>query len=115
MAAQARLIGRLRPEEDIEATPGFYARVMASVEARRKAPVLLAFADPGFARRFIYACLATVIVLGSYLLYTERAAPFADPGAVGFLAADTPGERHVGTDQRRDRESVLVSLASYRE
>lgn len=115
MSAQAQLLRGLRPEEETEAAPGFYARVMASVEARRRASGLLAFADPGFGRRFIYACLATVILLGSYFLYTERAVPFGDQSPVRMLIADTPHERHVGTDQELDREAVLLSLASYRE
>jgi hypothetical protein len=115
MADQARLMRLLRSEEDLEAAPGFYARVMSAVEARQKAPVLQAFTDAAFARRLIYACLATVIILGSYLVYTEQATPFGNPDPVGFLAANVPGDSHVGTDQQRDREVVLVSLASYRE
>ena len=115
MSAQARLLHGLRPEEEIEVAPGFYARVMAAVEARRSAAGLLAFADPTFGRRFIYACLATVILLGSYFLYTERAVPFGDQSPVRMLIADTPYERRLGTDQELDREAVLLSLASYRE
>lgn len=116
MAAQARLVRELRSAEEIRAAPGFYARVMAAVEARRRVSGLLAFTDPSFGRRFIYACLATVILLGSYLLYTEQAAsPFGDHSPVRLLAADTPSEGHVGTDQQLDRELVLLSLASYRE
>ena len=115
MADQARLMRWLRAEEDVEAAPGFYALVMSAVEASQKASVLQAFTDPAFARRLIYACLATVIVLGSYLLYTEQATPFENPDPVGFFAANAPGDRHVGTNQQRDREEVLVSLASYRE
>ena len=115
MAEQARLMRRLRAEEDLEAAPGFYARVLSAVEARQKAPVLYAFTDPAFGRRLVYACLATVVILGSYLLYTEQAAPFGNPDPVGFFAASVAGDRHVGTDQQRDREVVLVSLASYRE
>ena len=115
MAGQARLLKDLRPDEEIEAAPGFYARVLAAVEARQRVSGLLAFTDPSFGRRFIYACLATIILLGSYLLYTERTAPFGGQNPVRLLVADTPHERHVGTDQQRDREAVLLSLASYRE
>jgi predicted anti-sigma-YlaC factor YlaD len=115
MADQARLMRRLRAEEDLEAASGFCARVMSAVEARQKAPVLHAFADPVFGRRLVYACLATVLVLGSYLVYTEQAAPFGNPDPVGFFAANAAGDQHVGMDQQRDREVVLVSLASYRE
>jgi len=115
MATQARLMRGLRSEEDVEAPPGFYARVMAAVEARQRASVFFAFTDPSFGRRLIYACFATIIILGSYLLYTERAVPFGDHSPVRLLVADTPGDRHVGADQQRDREMVLLSLASYRE
>ena len=115
MAAQARLVRGLRSEPDIEAARGFYARVMSAVEARQRSSVLGAFTDTAFARRLIYACLATVIILGSYLLYTEQATPFRAPAPVRFLAAGAPDSGPVGADQQRDRERVLVSLASYRE
>ena len=53
MAAQARLMRELKCAETVEASPGFYARVMAAVEARRRVSGLLAFTDPSFGRRFI--------------------------------------------------------------
>ena len=115
MAVQARLVRELRSVEELEAAPGFYARVMLAVEVRESASVLHAFTDPHFGRRFIYACLATILILGSYLVYTERAAPPAAAAPVSFLATDVTTGAHVGTDQQRDREIVLVSLASYRE
>lgn len=116
MAAQGRLLRELRSEEDIEAAPGFYARVMAAVEARQRASGLLAFADSPFGRRFVYACLATVILLGSYLVYTERSSlPFGHHSPVRLLVADASRDSHVGADQQRDREVVLTSLASFRE
>ncbi len=116
MAAQARLLRELRGADDIGVAPGFYARVMAAVETSRRASGLLAFTESSFGRRFVYACLTAVILLGSYLLYTELSShPFGNHNPVRLMVADTPRDRHFGTDQQRDREAVLMSLASYRE
>ncbi|MCC7175859.1 MAG: hypothetical protein IT159_11745 [Bryobacterales bacterium] len=115
MSSQARLLRRLKCGEEVEAAPGFCARVLSAVEAGRRGSVFLAIADPAFGRRLIYACLTLIFVLGSYWWYAERSTPWEEPGAVGILAVDTPAGAHVGSDRQRDREAVLLSLATYRE
>jgi hypothetical protein len=114
MAEQARLLRLLETPEEIKPAPGFHARVMETVEARRRAPLRYAFMDPGFTRRFIYASLAAVVILGSYLVYSEQGPRLDTSGPMSFLAAESV-ERHVGTDPQRDRDVVLLSLASYEE
>ncbi len=114
MEEQARLLRLLSTREQIEPAPGFYARVVQAVEARRSAPVGYALADPFFVRRLIYASLVTVVLLGSFLVYSERGPQFDVSSPMRILAAQST-ERHVGTDPQRDRDTVLVSLASYQE
>jgi anti-sigma factor RsiW len=115
LAAQSRLLQLLAPGDEIEAPPGFYARVVTLVESRRRTPVLYDFLDPSFGRRMVYACLATLLLLGSYLVYTEQT-PLSDTSSpVTFLADDAQATGHVGDNPQRDRERVLVSLASYQE
>jgi hypothetical protein len=114
MAEQARLLHLLEAPEQIEPAAGFYGRVIEALEARQRAPVRYAFMDPSFTRRFIYASLAAVLLLCSYLVYSEQTGGFEEPGAMGFLAAE-PVEPHVGADPRHDRDVLLVSLASYQE
>ena len=73
------------------------------------------FADPGFARRLTYAALTLVIILGSYLVYLEQGPQHDVSGPMHLMAAEPLGQTHVGADPQRDRELVLVSLASYQE
>ena len=114
MAEQARLLRLLEAPAEIEPAPGFYARVMGSLEATRGAPLWYEFLDPAFARRLTYACLATVVILGSYLVYSGQGPQSVVSNAVSFMAAES-SDSHLGADPQRDRETVLVSLASYQE
>ncbi|MFB3775978.1 MAG: anti-sigma factor [Bryobacteraceae bacterium] len=116
MADQARLIRLLAAEEETEPAPGFYARVMDTIAARQGEGVWAMLAEPFFARRLTYAALALVIVLGSYLVYSERqGAHYAASGPAHLLAAEPLGRTYVGSNPQRDRDVVLVSLASYKE
>jgi hypothetical protein len=115
MLEQSQLLRSLRAEEELAPLPGFYARVLARVEAQRRLPVLAAFLDPGFARRLVFASLAAALGFGSYLVYAERRPALELAGPVGFLAAQvSPGDQ-VGGDPERDRETMLLAVASYQE
>ena len=115
MEAQARMLQLLRSPEDLEPSAGFYARVIERVEARRSATPLYAFVDAAFARRLIFAALTAVIVLGSYLVYSERAPAFSSTGPIAILATQTPEQDVLGANPARDRETLLLTLASYQE
>ena len=115
MADQARMLRLLGTDEEIEPLPGFYARVLETLEARRSVGTWAMFADTGFARRLTYAALTLVIILGSYLVYLERGPQHDASRPVHLMAAEPLGQTHVGADPQRDRELVLVSLASYQE
>jgi anti-sigma factor RsiW len=114
METQAGLLRLLAASEEIEPLAGFYGRAMQAIEARRSASVWFAFLDPDFGRRLMFASLAIVFVLSSYLVLSEQGASFAEYSPVSFMAAD-PGSHHVGADPQQDRETVLLSLASYQE
>lgn len=115
MEAQARMLRILGQAEEVEPAAGFYARVMESIEARRVASLGNAFLDPAFERRLIFACLSAVIVLGSYLVYTEQGPSFEPSSPVTIMASEPLGQGRFGTDPQSDREAVLLSLASYTE
>jgi len=115
MADQARLLRLLTAPDEVEALPGFYARLLDTIEARRGTGTLALFADPGFARRLTYAAATLVVILGSYFIYSEQEPQFQVASPVSFMAAEPAAGRQVGTDPRHDREMVLVSLASYQE
>jgi anti-sigma factor RsiW len=115
MEANAHLLRVLRADEEIEPRPGFYAYVMEQIDARRDATIRHALLDPAFGRRLIFASLATVVVLGSYLFYVEQGPVFEASSPVTIMAAEPPDHTQLGADPQRDREEVLLTLASYEE
>ena len=115
MEAQARLLRVLSEAEEVEPAAGFYARVMEIIEARRVASLGDLFLEPAFERRLIFASLTAVILLGSYLFYTERVSSFEAASPVRIMAVEPLDQGKFGADPQRDREAVLLSLASYQE
>lgn len=102
------LFAALRPQEPIQAPPGFVARVMDRVAAEA-APSFwsLLSLEPGFGRRVVFASLVTLAVLGSYLvsLETEYRPHHPSPEAVMAIEYDGP--------RTSDRDMMLVTLTSY--
>ena len=115
MEAQARLLRVLSEAEEVEPAAGFYARVMEIIEARRVASLGDLFLEPAFERRLIFASLTAVILLGSYLFYTERSHLFEASSPVTIMAAEPLDQGKLGADPQSDREAVLLTLASYGE
>ncbi len=114
MREQAVALRVLRAEEELSPSPGFYARVIARVEAQSRPSFWGVFLEPAFGRRLMYASLTLVILLGTYLISTE-------PGSTP-LTASTPAEEYlaeehpaVGANPQQDRDVVLVRLATYDE
>ena len=120
LETQANMLRLLR-SEDLAPSPGFYARVMERIEERGRASVWAVFLQPRFGRSLAIASAALVVLLGTYLVATE-------PGDRGFTLAPAvvsadlppaqtavPGDTTAGdtAQQQRERNAVLVDLASY--
>lgn len=113
---QAVLLQALRAPADVEPRAGFYARVMEriEVEAQHKVSFWNAFLEPVFGRRLAVASLALILVLGTYLALNESDIGPAPLSADTIIAVDEhPPD--LGMDQQRDRDTILATLASYRE
>jgi len=115
MEGQARMLRLLASPTEVEAPASFYARVMQRVEARRSVSVGYTFLEPAFCRRLILASAAALLILGSFLVYTEQAPPFEASSPVTIMAAQPSDYDHLGDDPQHDREAVLFTLASYQE
>jgi len=76
MHKQAGMLRQLRPPKDFEAEPraGFYARVMERIEAEGPVSIWNLFMESPFGRRIAVASLALAVVLGVYLVSSEKAA-----------------------------------------
>ena len=103
----------------MEPRAGFYARVMQRIdEARAANSVWTAFLDPVFGKRIMYAAATLALLLGAYLVSTERGPAYHPPTSiiapVQTATTGTPDDPDsVTTPQERD--AVLVNLATYQE
>jgi anti-sigma factor RsiW len=135
MREQTALLRALRPPESFEAEPrpGFYARVMERIEAEGPISIWNVFIESAFGRRIAAASLALALLLGVYLVTSERSAqdPInavleSQPGVSDQLQQqlivaeeDAPARVITQMDQSEAGQSaedaVLANLVSYQE
>jgi hypothetical protein len=112
------MLRSLKCDADVEARPGFYARVMERIEARGPASIWALLLEPNFGRRLAFASATLVVLLGTYLVTTETGSD--NRMAVNPVVYDASASQVdvAGVDtlqQQRERDAVLVNLASYHE
>jgi hypothetical protein len=115
MKEQADLLHYLRPAEEIEPAAGFYARVVQRIEDAGVRSVWSVFTDGAFGTWLAYASLALALLVGGWLVSTER-----HDGHIGsepVIAHESPSgaDMQVKGDRAHQRDVVLVNLASYSE
>lgn len=112
---QNDMLRLLRPGEPLasmEPGPGFYARVMDRIEAQRRQSMWYAFLEPLFAKRLVYATLALLLLLSSVLI-TAPSGEIASASAPEEILAEEEIHQVSLVDQQKDRDAVLIHLASY--
>jgi anti-sigma factor RsiW len=112
--AQSELLRSLRPPEEIEPSPGFYARVLQRIEERAKKSIWWVFVYSPVGKRLAYVSLATAVVLGSYVIAQEtRDGGFsASPRVVVSEVASHYDVPVVGNPDQQ-RQAVLENFASH--
>lgn len=124
MRTQSAALRELRAPDDAEPRPGFYARVMERIEAQGPASIWNLFIESAFGRRIAVASLALALLLGVYVISSERAAD--QPVVAGqqvepvvVLGEDAPGRVISRMDQssmgQSSDDAVLVNLVTYQE
>jgi hypothetical protein len=113
MKSQAQLLHNLRPPEEVEPTPGFYARVMQKIEERTKDSIWAAFIYNPFSKRLVFASLTLAILLGTYLV--DREEQDGHFSADSTIAQNDIESAEVTGNQAQQRDAVLVNFASYEE
>jgi predicted anti-sigma-YlaC factor YlaD len=112
MQDQSHILRALAGPSDIDPAPGFYARVLNRIETQQSASIWSVFLDPIFGRRLVVASLTLVVLLGGLVAFREIANPLSVNDAEAIIAVQEhpPG---LGEDRQRDRETILVTLATY--
>ena len=121
MRAHSAALRELRAPDDAEPRPGFYARVMERIEAQGPASIWNLFIESAFGRRIAVASLALALLLGVYVISSERAAdqPIvagqqAQPAFV--VGEDAPGRVITQmSGNQSSNDDVLVNLVTYQE
>jgi hypothetical protein len=98
----------------VEPAPGFYARVMAKIETERKPSVLNLLLDPVFGKRLVFASLALVVLMSTYLVSTESLA-MEPSSAPEVILAEQDRAPALSSDTDHDRDVILVNLATYKD
>ncbi len=118
---QAIALRSLHSGQGVEPSPGFYARVMERIEEQGRSSIWSVFLQPSFGRRLAIASATLVILLGTYLVTTEPGE--RDVAVIPSVAAtdlvESPASQadleQNTLQQQRQRNAVLVDLASYHE
>ncbi len=127
MQEHTALLRELRAPESFLAEPraGFYARVMERIEAEGPISIWNLFIESAFGRRIAVASMALAILLGVYLVTSERSAE--DPMIAGqeaqqqlvVVGEDGPARVITQMDQspagQSSEDAVLADLVTYRE
>jgi len=113
MRKQAELLQSLRADEEAEPRPGFYARVMERIETQGARSIWNLFFESPFGRRVAVASMALAMLLGVYLVTSERSEEQLGGAAqVQSIAGEDQPGFVVGAP---DRDTVLVNLVTYQE
>jgi hypothetical protein len=121
LETQSQLLRSLRSPKDAEPRAGFYARVIERIESQ-PASIWSVFLDRKFGLRLAVASAMLVALLGAYLVSTEPSGPELASGPAVVLTetpqlaeAEAPTQQQDGLRQQRQRDAVLVDLASYHQ
>ena len=130
MQEQTALIRELRAPADFAADlrPGFYARVMERIEAEGPISIWNLFSESAFGRRIAMASLTLALLIGVYVVTSERTAEESTIALQSQQAAaeqsivageDAPAREISQVDQSQTDQSsedaVLANLVTYRE
>ncbi len=115
MKLQHDLFAAFRVQEQADPSPGFYARVMNKVETQAKPSIWSLFGESLFAKQLAYASMSAIILMGSYFIASQPVEETITASAPEVILADQPSAPPMGVDPQRDREAVLVNLATYQQ
>jgi predicted anti-sigma-YlaC factor YlaD len=119
MLAHGQLLRTFKTPADLEPRAGFYARVLERIEFQRPISIWALFTDSVFGRRLASASLAAAMLMGLYVVSSERVerGTFAAQSAIEMdpLYPAAGFTNAVMTANASDSGAVLMSLVSYQE
>jgi anti-sigma factor RsiW len=116
MRIQSALFRSLRAPKEVDASAGFYARVMNRVETQSRPSAWSLFGESLFAKRLVYASATFLLLMGTALFTSapeDEALAVADPEKI--FAGEAHPEPVSMENPQRDRDVILVNLATYQD
>jgi anti-sigma factor RsiW len=117
MQTQAALFRSLRAPKEMDASAGFYARVMNRVETQAKPSAWSLFGESLFAKRLVYASATFLLLMGTALFTStqteDETLAVADPEKI--FAGEAHPDPVTMENPQRDRDVILVKLATYQD
>lgn len=117
MQSVAALLRGLKPSDEVDPAGGFYARVLNRIETQSRQSAWTVFSETLFARRLALASVSFVVLLGTYLVSTTQTQqqPYTASAPEVLIANDDHVHPAISDNVQADRDTVLVSLASYQQ
>ena len=114
---QSAMLRALSAQEVPQMRPGFYGRVIARIESQAKPGFWSLLLDPAFGRRLVYGSLSLVILMSVYLVATEPATNTVASSSPEMILSQPKlnNRQPIGSNPQRDRDTVLVNLATFSE
>jgi anti-sigma factor RsiW len=105
---------RVAPNEDVEPAPGFYLRVKERIDAGRGESFWSFLAQPVMVRRFAFAAMMWMVILGSVAVFHDDTTAQSVELADSILKQQPPQQYDVrmGYNLEANRNSMLTVLAS---
>ena len=114
MEETSQLFDVLRLRAEQEPGPGFYARVIAKIDAEKRPSVWNLLLDPVFGKRLVFTSLTVVVLLGAYMVSSENA-EMANASRPEIILSNQSSASVVAPANEGDRDVILVDLATYKE
>ena len=113
MCEHARFLREMRCPEHVQLNPGFAGRVLARIESEKPASVWDLFVSPALSKQLAFASLVLMAMLAGFVVArsTDQAVLAVRTQRV-LMQQEHP--ENLGLDPVRDRQNMLVTLASYR-
>jgi anti-sigma factor RsiW len=104
------LFREMATQLEVQASPGFYARVMRQVGGRKSVPAFASLfsLDVAFGRRMVFASLLVLAALGGYLVSRESDFP-SGPSPELVMAQ----QESTSFDSAPAHEAMLATMTSY--
>lgn len=113
MREHSALLQDFAAPAEMDPHPGFYARVWDRIEAQRPVSIWSLFTESMWGRRLATASLSMALLMGAYMISTERRVEGSIASSEQFLAGDDFATDTLLVAANSNPNAVFMDLVSY--